>query len=525
MFETVELQIIPKGDAPVVHCSQYDTNRLIRFTIMNGDDPMTFANLVSITTTIRKVDGNLWKYEDNSPVIVSGNYDVFTDEQMTACSGNNIGELTIRYTDSDITDEDIKISTLNFILKVELSPECGGLVSQSDISNLSGQIALIVNEQLGNYYTKSEIDDQIEDIVTEQVTPIVADIVSEQVPPIVEQELSNYYTKDNVDTYFYNKDETDALLSDKADTSDLPDMTDYYTKSDTDTLLSGKVSTSALNNYYTKSEVDALVGTFDIIDTESGSMVTFDNGGDDIPVKEFITDIEVSEDGFTEVDIVVIGKNFLEPTLLTSATVNGITFTLLSDGTVKANGTATANAVLMVNSIIGGNLLDNLLPLDNVSCIGSGCPNVSGCRISFARMNGSSFFDDVGSGVSFTVGNITSSTNAYVRLQVDSGYTVNDVIFNPMIRLASEVDGTYEPYNGTTYPILLGETLTQGGTLNVTTGLLTRTDETTSQLTATAVNTLSGLNNIHSSTGDVSVTYFNNKADQIAALINVLGGN
>lgn len=47
-------------------------------------------------------------------------------------------------------------------------------------------------------------------------------------------DLSNYYTKS----------ETDSLLDDKADVSDLPDMADYYDKSETDTLLAGKADTS-----------------------------------------------------------------------------------------------------------------------------------------------------------------------------------------------------------------------------------------------------------------------------------------
>lgn len=229
MYETVDLNIIPVGDMPVVHCSQYDTNRLIRFVLTDGEDPFTFGVLVSVTTTIRKVDGTLWKYEDTAPVLVSSRYEIATDEQMTACAGNNYGELTIKYRDSDASEDEIKISTLNFILKVELSPETGGLVSQSEINNLDSQIALIVDQQLSNYYTKDEINDQIEDIVTEQVTPTVSAIVSELVPPAVQSELGNYYTKT----------ETDTLLTNKADADNV------YTKTQVD-ALTGKWLTSTL---------------------------------------------------------------------------------------------------------------------------------------------------------------------------------------------------------------------------------------------------------------------------------------
>lgn len=95
-------------------------------------------------------------------------------------------------------------------------------------------------------------------------------ITPEQMQQIVDEveaeiDLNNYY----------DKQETDDLLDNKADKSDLPDMTDYYTKSETDALipdvsglatkqeltdgLAGKVDSSTLNNYYTKSETDALI--------------------------------------------------------------------------------------------------------------------------------------------------------------------------------------------------------------------------------------------------------------------------
>lgn len=262
--------------------------------------------------------------------------------------------------------------------------------------------------------------------------------------------------------------------------------------------------------------------------------------------------------GFDSGVVSVCGKNFLEPTLVNTTTVNGITFTVLSDGTIRANGTATNTATLMINNITGGgNLLDNLLPLNNVACIGSGCPSVAGCRIAFARMDGSSFNDDTGSGVSFTVGNLTPSTNAYVRLQVLSGYTVNNVIFKPMIRLASVVDDTYEPYTSNTYTFTFGQTVYGGhfdnkGNLVVTHGYIASyngetinepwvssmdnyvpntspstgaqvvyplTTPITMVITSQDIHTLSGVNNIFSNCGDTAIEYFTSSADGIAELI------
>ena len=59
----------------------------------------------------------------------------------------------------------------------------------------------------------------------------------------------------------------------------------------------------------------------------------------------------------------------------------------------------------------------------------------------------------------------------------------------------------------TTYTIELGETLTQGGALNVIDGVLTRTDETTSELTPVDVITLAGDNQISQNNGTIEVEY------------------
>ena len=61
---------------------------------------------------------------------------------------------------------------------------------------------------------------------------------------------------------YYDRTETDALLANKADVSDLPDMTDYYDKNETDALLADKADVSDLpdmTDYYDKTETDALL--------------------------------------------------------------------------------------------------------------------------------------------------------------------------------------------------------------------------------------------------------------------------
>lgn len=55
--------------------------------------------------------------------------------------------------------------------------------------------------------------------------------------------------------------------------------------------------------------------------------------------------------------------------------------------------------------------------------------------------------------------------------------------------------------------IALGETLTQGGSLDVLSGVLTRTDTTTKQLSSNQIATILGQNNILADTGDIDVEF------------------
>ncbi len=249
MFQTVDINIVPTGDMPVVNVSQYDVNRIIRFCLLNDGDTYTPTNFLKAEFIIRKVDGTLFTQE--TTILVSNVLELVTTEQMTACAGKNIGEIKITFNDPDISEDDVIISTLNFILDVERSPETGGIQSESEIANLNGQIASLMDDQLDNYYTKTEIDEQIETIVTEQVTPIVAGIVSEQVPAAVQEALGDDY---------YNKSQVNNLLSGKADTSDT------YTKTQVDSLTGKWLSAVLLTGNTSLTILDDSITTSSILD-------------------------------------------------------------------------------------------------------------------------------------------------------------------------------------------------------------------------------------------------------------------
>ena len=129
------------------------------------------------------------------------------------------------------------------------------------------------------------------------------------------------------------------------------------------------------------------------------------------------------------------GKNLLKNTAK-SLTKTGITFTINTDGSVTLNGTATNDCYFTITSGV-------LLPSGNY--ILSGCP-ADGSMDSYilyaAPAEGSNSID-IGNSVAFS----TDGTQKYsFTIRVTSGVTVTGLTYYPMLRIASEIDDTYEPY-------------------------------------------------------------------------------
>lgn len=120
-----------------------------------------------------------------------------------------------------------------------------------------------------------------------------------------------------------------------------------------------------------------------------------------------------------------------------SKETNGITFTVQTDGSVIADGTATAGALFELWKI------DTFkLPIGKAVTLNGGIDNKAMIQY-WAAFD----FDykTQGSDVSFTP---TTDALASGRLTifVDAGKTLNNVVFKPMIRLATDTDPTYAPY-------------------------------------------------------------------------------
>lgn len=158
------------------------------------------------------------------------------------------------------------------------------------------------------------------------------------------------------------------------------------------------------------------------------------------------------------------GKNKLKPNILTEQTNNGITFTPVfnSNGDllyININGTATSNSVLNISEDV------NLLK-PNTSYIISGITdgNTSICRLQI-NINNKSFGMVSTSEIKFTTPDVINKIQVYIV--VLNGYTINNLICKPMIRLASITDDAYEPYGAMPSPEFPSEIRNCGYNVNL----------------------------------------------------------
>lgn len=125
-------------------------------------------------------------------------------------------------------------------------------------------------------------------------------------------------------------------------------------------------------------------------------------------------------------------------------TYNGVTYTLLSDGTVRVNGTATAYSLFRIidaNSIF-------LNPSNDYYITGSPSSSTASTYYVYYSelINGSwVYYSNLGDEDTLFTPNITA-TQCVVDIVVRDGQIADNVIFKPMLRLATDSDSTYQPY-------------------------------------------------------------------------------
>lgn len=285
----------------------------------------------------------------------------------------------------------------------------------------------------------------------------------------------------------------------------------------------------------------------------SGGIVSFSDGAD-LPLKSLLVNIDPVQSGsgdpspsnirpisgWSAVKVTRTGKNLLKPPTVSTSEHNGISFAYTSDGGIVCNGTSTGVAYSSVQNgfrLPVGQYVKNTQDSNGIGVLVQikTSPNWTTVR---------------GGGVSDRTVTINAEDTLYdlaVRIRIPSGITLNNYVYYPMLRFSGDSD-TYEPYNGNTYNISLASAGTvYGGTLDVTTGVLTAypyyasyngetlTGEwisdrdkyvsgttptigaqvvdmsgtgTEIQLTPQQIRTLYGQNNIFADTGNVALEYW-----------------
>ena len=231
--ESINLNLIPTGEMPVIHVSQFDNGRQFNINLFKGNDEYTLPSGYTATLNCRKADRNIVTLATTS--VLSNALTFTTTTQLCACAGKNLCEVAIK------DAEDYQVGTLNFILEVEKDPLQGGIDSTSEIHDLEDQIEDITTEIISeNYYTKTETDTLLD----------------------AKADASDVYTKTQTDSLLsakadassvYTKTQVDNALSSKADAADV------YTKTQVDTALSAKANAADLATVATTGDYDDLL--------------------------------------------------------------------------------------------------------------------------------------------------------------------------------------------------------------------------------------------------------------------------
>ena len=188
--------------------------------------------------------------------------------------------------------------------------------------------------------------------------------------------------------------------------------------------------------------------------------------------------------GHTSATITRTGKNLIPyPYYHTTRTDSGITWTDNGDGTITANGTATATSFFALwgrpdgvfpNIIAGKRYILSIEVQKGTCSIFFACYVGTTSKGEVAVRNISDGYAEI----EFTAWEDEyDGNNLQLYINTSYGEQVNTVI-KPMLRLASDTDSTYEPYQGNAYPITFPSSAgtVYGGYVDAVNGKLVVTD-------------------------------------------------
>lgn len=163
---------------------------------------------------------------------------------------------------------------------------------------------------------------------------------------------------------------------------------------------------------------------------------------------------EVDSEGVKWSENNVLGaKNLLKyPYYYESQIINGITWTVNSDGSITATGTATANSQFYLHTRSEGELNDFVLPNGTYIISDGLATHSSNIEIQMGITKNGAYYEVAltrNGDVQFTAEGddySQNSINPLIQCLVRSGQQNVNVTFKPMIRLATIADNTFEPF-------------------------------------------------------------------------------
>ena len=397
------VNLIPNREFAVIHLNQYEygTGNTRTVAIYNGDVPFDIPSGSDISIEGVKPDGNAFAYDDG--ITFEDNEVTFElQDQMTVLAGQFPVEIVIRNSQG-------RWSTKNLIFDIEAGP---------------------VNEN-------TPISD--EDI------PAYIDLAQRNANRAVsaaETATSAASTATSKATIATNAATTATTAASSATTA----ATTATTKATIATEAASTATSAAASAAESEANADmyqeiAKTAADDVrpIITEVGDVVVTENAKEE-KLFYFKADFSPKQDfnGYDHAWAPGGGKNKLQATVA-SRTHYGITYTLQDDGGIKVQGTSTGTSLYYFFDQTGAS---SQTVFTNGSYTLTGGVDSNIYITGFTTTDNTGRFDDTGTGVTFTVSN---GFIRYIRLVVKSGTTVDTVIY-PMIRLASEADATFEPY-------------------------------------------------------------------------------
>ena len=248
--------------------------------------------------------------------------------------------------------------------------------------------------------------EEVEKIVTDKVAEIVADAPED------------FDTLKELSDWIYTHEESAAAMNAaiQSNTNSIQNlMTDVDKKANSDDV-------------YDKATADS---RFLGVDATADKAVADENGSN---ISETFSAVK-NDIAVNKTTLGYQCKNLLKNNAVTK-TINGVTFTVNSDGTITANGTATNRIIFLVGTAY-------ISQTGNYTYTGT----PSGGAASTYSMNyrNSNVYKDADTGNGITTQFEGGKTYEAV-IDIRSGVTISNLTFSPMLRDADIKDDTYEPY-------------------------------------------------------------------------------